>query len=442
MDRTGFARKVQEYPEILARYTWENTAELALGALDKPAAATTQTKKVKLAVLAPTPSGYSAIGKLIMQLHPAMQEYFDIDYYVEDGKTQQGFTRPNYLPYIANVRSAQDFDRKAYKRYDAVLYHIGNSEFHMDTIKSSLYLPGYAILHDTHLALVFEGALLSYGYLHEDRLEAERLLDKKINNPKTSYTSSIINNQQALIAHSHYTQEALNDTKLEKALKTIKLNLPTATPQQPVAKKTNPQITIGLAGIIHPAKGLDIVEGLAQMEDFYDCKIHIFGLSLVTEEVISRLQAYPNVQVDTNVTDFQFQNMLSQVDVLMNFRTKYRGETSLATIEAMRFGVVPIVKKTGWYDELPDDAVIKVSNSNELATKLKALINDQARLSAMKKAGKEYIAHSHTYQAYAQNLHKFITTPHTKTSKVDKVAEALKGNASLHAIKQLLAGDD
>jgi glycosyltransferase involved in cell wall biosynthesis len=435
-----FTRKAKEYPDILKKYTWANTAQKALNALSRPETNPLVNKRIRLAVLAPSPSGYSAIGKLVMQLHPAMQEYFDIDYYVENGKTHKTLTRPDYLPYIANVSPATEFNRKKYKQYDAVLYHIGNSEFHLDTIKSSLYLPGYAIFHDTHLTNIFEGELLTYGYMTQNRLDAERMLDKAIGNPKTSYLSSIANNQQALIAHSSYTEDALNKTKLGISASTFRVNLPTAIPKQ-VSKKSKERLTIGLAGIIHPAKGLELIENIAKSSDFYECRIHIFGLSLVSEEVIRRLQGYPNVQVDTNVTDFQFQNMLSQLDILINFRPDYRGETSLAAIEAMRFGVVPIVRKIGWYDELPDNSAVKVKNQDDLIAELKKLIADPARLEKMKHKARKFVSDNHNYQAYAKSLYDFMSAA-PADNKVNQIAAAIKAGASARAIKKLLQQTD
>jgi glycosyltransferase involved in cell wall biosynthesis len=439
MERKDFDIKAKEYPEILKRYSWESTAHKTLLAIKQlKSSSTVIHEKKRIAVFAPTPSGYSAIGKLVMQLHPAMSQYFDIDYYVENGKSQQDFTRPNYLPFISEVFPARDFSRKRYKDYDAVLYHVGNSEFHIETIKNALYLPGYAIFHDTYLTDVFEGPLLNYNYISDDRLKAEAVIDKKIKNPNASYISSIVNNQVGLITHSLYTKNALQKSCLDSTIPLLKTNLPTASPKQIRHRMQRGNLNIGLAGIIHPAKGLDVVEAIAQSDKFYDCNIHIFGLSLVTAEVINRLESYPNVTVNTNVTDFQFQSMLSQLDILINFRTQYKGETSLATIEAMRFGVVPIVKKVGWYDELPESAVIKVSNSDELIKKLAKLIDDPLKLEEIREAGKKYIAENHTYQSYAKYLYEFINS-HVATNKIDKVADVIKEGGSLSAIRRIIS---
>ncbi|MEK7471716.1 MAG: glycosyltransferase, partial [Patescibacteria group bacterium] len=297
LNRTEFSEKLKEYPAILKKYTWENTARKALNALSSVKTSPRVERKLHIAMFAPTPSGYSAIGKLVMLMHPAMDEYFDIDYYLEDGRSQRGFTRPNYLPYISNVFPAVKFNRKKYKDYDAAIYHIGNSEFHLETIKNSLYLPGFAIVHDTHLANIFKSDLLAYGYVTENRLDAENALDKLINNPKTNYLSSIVNNQLALIAHSAFSKDGLDKSRLDATPRIYQLNIPTATPEQLIVRSPGKQVTIGLAGIIDPAKGLDAVENIAKMPDFFDCRIIIFGIPLVSDLVLQRLRSYPNVEV-------------------------------------------------------------------------------------------------------------------------------------------------
>jgi glycosyltransferase involved in cell wall biosynthesis len=438
INKKDLKSKLKEYPKILQRYTWDNTARKTLQAIDNHVEAIHISNKKKIAVFTPKPSTYSAIGKLVMQLHPAMSKYFDIDYYIESGKSNQPFKRPDYLEYISNVYNAEDFDKNTYRKYDAVLYNIGNSEFHLETIKDALYLPGYAIIHDILMTDVFEGPLKGYNYISSERLKAEALLDKKMNNKKSRYISSIVNNQIGLITHSKYTQEVIKDLLLEKdSTPIIRANLPTSTPKQTIRRLNESSLTIGLAGIIHPAKGLSIIEAIAESEKFFGCKIHIFGLSLVTEEDIQKLKAYPNVTVDTNITDFEFQSMLSQLDILVNFRTQYKGETSLATIEAMRFGVIPIVKKVGWYEELPDSAVLKVSNKDELILGLDKLLKDKSKVKQMKTAAKELIEKDFSYENYAQQLYKLLNEEVNK-SKTVEISHAIKNNSSLTNIKKLI----
>jgi len=369
-NRKDFKYKLSTYPTFLNRYTWPHTAEKALGSLADYEIKT--FPKIKIAILAPSPSGYSDIGKrLCCYILQWLSTLISI-IMLRPEKTKSRFSRPNYLSHVANVYDARNFNYKTYRQYEAVVYHLGNSEFHVETIKNALYLPGFAIFHDTHLANIFHGELLEYKYISSSRLDAEKLLDNVTKQQKTSFITSLANRQQAIMVHSDYAQKAIDDNLLE-SVTVIKANLPVSVPKQLTTKLDTDTITIGFAGIIHPAKGLDIIEIIAKSDKFYNCKIHIFGLSLVTDEIIRQFESYPNVSVDINITDFQFQTMLSQLDILVNFRKDYRGETSAATLEAIRFGVIPIVRNVGWYKEMPDDVVIKVDDSNEIIDKLESL---------------------------------------------------------------------
>lgn len=433
LEQKDFEDKQKKYPGILERYTWKATAKKSIRAFEASVQYANISKKLKLAVMSPTPGGYSAIGKFTLQLHSSLCEFFDVDYFIESGKTHTEFKRPDYLQYIANVMSASKFNHKSYAEYDAVLYHIGNSEFHLETIKDALHLPGFTIFHDTYLSNVFEGELLAYNYITQDRLEAEKMLDKKIGNKRVSYISSVVNNQLGLIAHSDYALESIKLSEVDQEKPAIKLNLPVVVPKLSAQKLDNHAVTLGLAGIIHPAKGLDLIEEIARSQASPNLIIRVFGLSLVGEDVIRRLRSYPNVYVDTDIPDFQFQNILRQLDVLVNFRPDYRGETSLATLEAMRFGVVPVVRKVGWYDELPDTVALKVKSQSEVIGAIQELVSDHPRLDRMKQNCKTFISENHSYELYAQGLYDLV-----KSGISTDVSRALRRNASLKEIIDIL----
>ncbi len=442
VDLSDWDNKRALYEDILKRYSWPKTARKAISSLTE-LAITHFDDKLKIAIFTPSPSGYSDIGKRVLQLHPAMSEYFDIDYFVEFGKTKRDLKKVDYLSAVANVYSAEIFNKNTYKNYDFVIYNIGNSEFHLETIKNSLFLPGYAIFHDTHLKNIFEGELKTYGYLSTERINQEEILDIEFKNKTTSFVTSISNRQLGLVVHSDYARNAVVHS-LEKANKSpvTRLNLPVAAPALSINRFKNKTIVIGFAGIIHEAKGLDIIELIANNKAFDECKIHIFGLSLVPEETIHRLESYHNVKVDINVTDFEFQTMLKGLDVIVNFRKDYRGETSAATLEAMRFGVVPIVRKIGWFDELPNDIVVKASSPEQVIIYLQDLLssnNDLLNKMAMK--GQKYVRENFSYNEYAKQFFSFIkfSTPN-KTNY--KIMEKIKKGGTLNQLVKLIKNNN
>lgn len=437
LDNVDIVKKINEYPLILKRFTWDNTAKKALEAISK-LKNRDFPKKPRIAVLAPNPSGYSAIGKVVMQLHPALSRYFDIDYYLEDGKTPGNFMRPSYLQYIARTFQATRFNARKYRDYDAVIYHIGNSEYHVETIKNALHLPGYAIIHDTHLNSVFHGLLLDFDYIDESRLEAEQILNKLQKTNLTSCLSSLVNNQLGLVGHSNYALKALGKTTVMD-IPILKTNLPTATP---LIKKSNmnKKFTIGFAGIIHEDKGLNIVEKIMNSSAFTDDRIIIFGVPLISEAVMSRLESFPNVEVATNLSDFDFQIKLSQLDVLINYRPHYNGETSLTAIEAMRFGVVPIVRDIGWFKELPDSCALKAKTTKDVVELLEEFRLDITKREAMSRNAFELMKKQYSYENYARDLAEFVYSEKPGEDNINnKLQKALKKGTTLKKLMRQIA---
>lgn len=440
LDGIDIAKKTDEYVQIAKRYTWDNTAQKALKAIwrlkdEQP------YKKPRIAILTPNPAGYSAIGKVVMQLHPAMSKHFDIDYYLEDGKTHGNFSRPSYLPDISRTFPATKFNAKQYRDYDAVIYNLGNSEYHVETIKNALHLPGYAIIHDTHLKSIFHSELLDFNYIDESRLEAERTLNELQKTHLTSYLSSLTNNQLGVVVHSDYGLRALSETSV-LGIPISRTNLPTATPLMRKSN-TNKKFTIGFAGIIHEAKGLNIVEQIINSSAFIDANIAIFGIPLISDEIMSRLESYPNVDIQTNLTDFEFQTKLSELDVLINYRPHHNGETSLTTIEAMRFGVVPVVRDVGWFKELPDDCAIKAKTSKNVVELLEDFRLDTTKREAMSKNASELIKNKYSYENYAQDLADLINSDKLNKDNINnQLHKALKKGASLKTLRNIIANSD
>lgn len=429
--------KIRQYPAILKRYTWQHSAEKTLQFLNTSSGEEqTQNPKPRLAVFTPNPKGYSAIGKVVMQLHPELSKHFEIDYYVEDGKSNNQFSRPSYLPEVAKVFRATDFNAKRYADYQAVLYHIGNSEYHLETIKNALHLPGYTIIHDTHLKDIFEVAY-QYGYIDQSRLSAESNLDDILKTDKTSHLASISNAQLGIITHSHYATQAVEALRLN-AVPIQRLNLPTATPELR-KQKINHAFSIGFAGIIHKAKGINVIEQVAQSAAFRDASIFIFGIPLVTEETLNRLNSYPNVSIETSMTDFEFQTRLSGMDVIINYRPKYNGETSLTVIEAMRYGAVPFVRNVGWFAELPDTCVCKLENENELISALEVFRSNPQQQEVMAMSARELTDKDFSYEQYAEGIAAFIQSSLRNATVNNRIHEKLKQGGSLRSIKKIIA---
>jgi len=395
----------KKYVSIGNHYSWDQTALRFLEAQQEKAHKKT---KPRIAMFVPTPAGLSAIGKVVAETHYAMQDEFEVDYYVEEGLYGSP-VRPNFLQYIANCYSAQTFSAEKYATYDAVIYHIGNGDYHIESIKNALYLPGYIILHDTNLKEAFR-VLVEEKFIDKSRKELEELINDKTNSKTSSYLTSLINSQQGVLTHSRYADDAVAQITYADGLNRIVANLPTQTPDNMPWRNPDHR-TVGLAGIIADVKGLGLIEKVADDPQFEHCSIALFGFNYASKEVTDRLASHGNISLTTNLSDFDFTQNISKLDIFMNYRTSYNGETSLSTLEAMRQGVVVIVRDIGWYGELPDDAVIKVTSEKDAIEKLGQILADSDRMKRISNNAKTYIQENHNHNDYIHKLKELIEMP-------------------------------
>lgn len=395
----------KEYDRILGHYSWEETGARAMSGINgvkrRP-----MYDRPKLAVITPTPSGLSAVGKVVSECHAMLSEIYDVDYYAEQGQYEH-HTRPNFLQYVANgYFPASTFGVDAYAKYDAVVYHIGNSDYHINSIASSLYLPGHVILHDTNIGEAYR-IMLEQDKISPQRVELEKLIDTRLKLKKSSYISSVCSRQLSVITHSQYAEGAAKEALGGANVKVLSAQLPTSAPL--IAKERDySQVVIGLAGIIADIKGIEVIESIANDKIFDNTQIKLFGYNFASEETMKRLREYDTVSVSTNLTDFDFANSISKLDIFINYRMKYQGETSLSTLEAMRQGVVVIVRDIGWYSELPDDVVVKVSSPEEVLKKTEWLIKNPLVLKEYSVKAREYVMREHTSERYAQSIQQSI----------------------------------
>lgn len=426
------------YEAIQSYFSWDRTAERMLQGLDafKPVP---NKPKPKIAVFTARPSGLSGVGLTASVLHPVVAESFQVDYFIEEGLSTLSI-RPDYLRYVAPCYPAQSFSIERYRTYDAVFYHMGNGEYHLESIKNSLYLPGYIIVHDTNLKEAFR-VLRETSAMSAKRVELEEKLDSLNSTTHSQYYSSIANRQLGILTHSTYAQEGMQEV-LDVSVPIVRTNLPTNVPENTV-QKSHGKLVIGLAGAIADVKGLAVISSIAEDPAFKHCDIRLFGFNHASKDKLEKLAAYDNVSIATNVSDFDFQTSFSKLDIFINYRMTYKGETSNTTLEAMRQGVVTIVRDIGWFSELDDDVVIKVKSPDEAISAARELINDVDSIAAIGQRARAYVAREFTQQAYVDAMVALISkksqTVNTKLSRKLKSNAMPSAEALTAAIKEVQA---
>lgn len=389
------------YKAIQKKYVWSRSGSMFVKGWQQLKKESVANKPL-IAVMGPTPNGLSGIGKVMQLLHPSLSQYVEVEYYLENN--QSGMSRVSYLSNIAKTYSVDDFTYDKYKKYDAVIYHIGNSDYHNKTHLHATRYPGYAIFHDSQLEGLMN-TLKASGLMTQKRFELEDAVNEAAKNNKASYVATIANNQLGVLAHSNYTLDAIKaHARAESLGEYTKLNLPVAAPVDSYSLPSD-RLTIGVAGIIHGTKGLSIVENLAASDEFADVNFKIFGYGFgTTEAERSVLQSLPNVEVITDVSDLEFNTLLGQVDLLLNYRPHYNGESSYVTVEGMRSGATVVVRDIGWFGELPEDSVVKLKDDFTIGEDLLEIIRDEKLRQSVSVAARKTIQDDFGFDTYAKKL--------------------------------------
>ncbi len=405
----GISNRRKKYESILKKYSWAESAEdmiKTLEMLDKKEAPT-ETRK-KIAVLCPLPSGISAVGKFVAEMHPVLAEYADVDYYFEL-PTYAKELRPNIIGSFAPNWHISHFNRHKYKQYDGVIYHIGNGNHHSVTMTCALTMPGVVVLHDLNIEGIFDD-LLKTKKIDKKRYGIEVELNKR-GSTKSKFITSLVNQQKAVIVHSDYAQEAVKkDLLKDSAVQVVRASLPTHTPKYLIdVHRREGQFVIGLAGILANIKGLEVIERIAGDPQFARDKIMLFGLNFAEPGTLDRLRRLPNVEVETDLSDYEFQEKLKEISVFVNYRKHYQGEASSATLEAMRYGIPVIVRSDfGWYRELPDQSVIKVDNEEAITSELAGLKKNPELLKSIGQNARATTEKDFSAEAYVAQLLKAV----------------------------------
>ena len=394
------------YSVINKYYSWDNVIHRMLVAICEIGYKDKKPNKKRIAIFCPNPLGYSAIGRVVMRQHATISEFFDVDYYIEDDDQYSDLlNNVSFLEQVANVYKASTFSQNQYKDYSGVFYHIGNGYYHLEAIKNALYMPGITVIHDTNIEWAFKG-LVDKKIITEKRLKAEEALNEFDTHQRTRFLTSITNAQTATIVHSNYAKDALNS--IAQGVPVYKLELPVGSPNI-VRNIEHKRLRVGIAGILHYTKGVSLLEYISSLKEFSNVDFYLFGFSMLTQNELDDLSSYPNIKLVTNLVEFEFQSLLEGLDILINYRTQYNGETSLTVLESMRFGVVPIVKNEGWYSELPNSSVVMVDEPDDLVDILKVLINNKELLLKISKNAIDYTRTQHTYMNYANAINKIIS---------------------------------
>lgn len=313
---------------------------------------------------------------------------------------------------------------------DCCVYQIGNSyEFHEGAIAWLAKAPGIVCLHDFFLGHLF------FGWSQGRREEANRVLTQwygttiaeeyfqihdgsvfisKTRNeaPLTEWISSMAT---CVITHSNWgCDRVLAACPGPVFVTPLAYDAPGANDSELPA--TNSKLNILTIGHVNPNKRVEsCILAIASSPSLRaNVRYRLVGAILPeTEKRLSELAIDNGVEliISNEVNDATLSMAIREADVISCLRWPSLEAASASAIEAMLYGKATIVTDTGFYGELPDELVLKISVENEVEDLKKiflSLHSDQTSANVLGKQAQVWAQATFTAQNYARKLEQAV----------------------------------
>ena len=343
----------------------------------------------KLAVFTPLPPVQSEISDFSVDIISGLAKNIkEIDVIVD------GYETDCVLPSNVKIISLVAFKNKMKcNYYDEILYEFGNSEYHEYMIEMIRDYPGIVELHDINLQdLVLclsgksEDCLGTYrDFLKYDLTDTE--IDNKLKRSGMDYDPDLVLNgfvsryAKKLIVHSEWGKKEI----LERHIKDVSViphyvqSVSSCSPKGGLREKygfSRGDLIIAAFGMVHETKRvIPIIHALSKLNEHdYDFKMIFVGktLSLDFEREIKRLLVKFNLWDKVIITGYAelsvFIDYMKMCDIAVNLRYPYHGENSGALSRLMGMGKPVIINAIGSFDEVPDNACVKLPPPRNVCT--------------------------------------------------------------------------
>ncbi len=337
-------------------------------------------ERLKLAYFSPLNPVQSGISDYSEDLLPYLAHYAQIDLYVDGYSPTNPAIRQNF-----EVYPAQKFARQA-ASYDLTLFHMGNSAAHAYIYRAleAHSGQGVLVLHDFVLHHFLIGEYLNHGkaaqyvrlmsrrYGAQGEKIAREVIKGKLAEELFKYplNESAIEAGKAVLVHSQYAKNLIEQAYPAKSVGVARMGvpLPALIPKDAARARLglhlDEYIVVSL-GHLNPYKRLDsaLWAYRAFSREFPASRFILVGSESPNYNVRAMIEALGlNGQVTLTgyTSGEQAADYLAAADVCINLRYPTAGETSASLLRIMGAGRPVLVSRTGAFEELPDDACIKV----------------------------------------------------------------------------------
>jgi glycosyltransferase involved in cell wall biosynthesis len=346
-------------------------------------------------------TGPGSIGELVFSgpLPPAKTGIATYDAAVLDGLRRIGFFERHRMDVVWPIEPKHGV---RFPGYRLGVFQLGNNvEFHLDIYRAAFLTSALIVLHDLALddfvrGLKAAGEPLGYMAAREAaRLGPSlRMEDALRNEPlREPWAAHVARRARGIIVHAEFGRRYLEDAGCRTPIFVVPHPVVEDQSAFDAAAARATEITgsmrargarhvVVAPGDINDAKCLDALAAASTLLGD-DVAVAIVGRRIEGYDVAPAIEAAgagQRVVVHADVDDADFLAWLIAADVVVDLRFPHRGEVSGSLARAMQAGKPTIVSATGTYNDVPDDAVLRVAagpaDPSELAVGIRSLLDD------------------------------------------------------------------
>ena len=449
--------------ERLKLFQWDEVADLTISYLEKeyalqskPAAKElTMNRKTKLAFFTPLPPMKSGISDYSVDILNAISDFFEIDVLIDDG-----YQADHILNRSIRILNHREFLKK---KYDHVLYQVGNSDYHTYMLPYIEKYGGIVVLHDYNLHSIAysistrkKSSLSLYReYLLEDYPASfvnEYLQNLKsgasgVRTFEVELNGFITNYADKIIVHSEEAKAKLLQRDISRSIQKIHHYAKIEALADPAAAKaamgiSKDQVIFSSFGYIQRTKRT--MPALKAFHRLYKQYRNIHYYFVGSPDSITRDEMYEYIRKNqledcVTITGYidlnDFTRYIDATDVCVNLRYPSNGETSGSLMRILAKGKCVMVNEIGSFQEIPDDCCVKIPSVETMTERqeVERIYREFERLLSDRSQIEHYCANARKYAELYLDLNQiakqytaFILESHKSSLTEDTLSKLLK----------------
>ena len=430
----GHRRRILDAAGARPTRSWDDVADETVAAYDRvPSRARAETPKnrararnadrMRWAFVSPLPPQPGGVAVYSERLLAALRRRDDIDVeaYV-DGPPHQ---RAAILASGARPLAALERVEAIVGRYDAVVYNLGNSEFHTGALALLLQRPGVVLAHDVRLTNLYRFAAWQHPSAAPGGFEAtlQRMYDGRLPEHAASdegvlMARDVIAASTRFVTTSEFAAElARLDARREHRHRVAAVAFAVSDGTIDVASPPASPVVASF-GVLNPLKQGDLLVRAVAALRRDDVRVTFVGPAgdADAHAVLAAAEGEGlggRVEVTGHLSPDEYRRRLAEATVAVQLRATTNGESSAAIGDCLAAGLPTVVTDIGANRALPRDAVVPVvpdADVTELAQVLGGLLGDERRRRELGAAARAH-ATAHTFDVAAEALYRLVSSP-------------------------------